>query len=296
MIKVFLNVALRISNLITAYALITNSVLADWQTDDQKINIVSRDDANAQYAIGLLKLAISKLEKPYNVNVTHGELTAMRLKESVKSGSIDVIWTATNNDLENELIPVRVPLDKGLLGYRIFILHKDNKRLLDNVNTIDELRRFTMGQGRGWSDADILRSNGFNVILAPKYEGLFHMIDGKRFQLFPRGVNEPFSEIEKRPDLDLSIDDNIMLVYRMPYYFFINPAKKQLADDIEKGLITAINDGSFDKYFYESETTKKAIQNVKFNSRRVFELNNPNLPPQTPINNPKLWVRVNELR
>lgn len=276
--------------LLNAVSLMSNAA------DDMEIKVVSRNDSNARYAIGLLELAISKTKKDYKIKTTPGELTAMRLQESTKSGTIDVIWTATNKELEEELTPVRIPLEKGLLGHRIFIVHRDNKNLLANVETLDDLKKFTIGQGRGWTDAEILRANGFKVILAPKYESLFYMVDGKRFQLFPRGVNEPHTEIEKRKDLDLAIDDHVMLVYKMPYYFFVNPAKKQLADDIEAGLNAAIEDGSFDKFFYADETTQKVIKNVTSNGRHIFELVNPNLPPKTQLTNPKLWIKFEDLQ
>ena len=183
------------------------------------INVVSRGDSNAAYAIGLLKLAVSKCGKPYSINVTSAGLTAMRLKESVKDGSIDVSWTASNQELEDTLIPVRIPLEKGLMGHRILMVHKDNIDLMANVQSLDDLKKFSFGQGRGWTDVDILEANGIKVIRAPKYESLFLMLDGKRFQAFPRGVNEPFAEIEVRKNLDLAVDENVMLVYRMPYYF-----------------------------------------------------------------------------
>lgn len=120
------------------------------------------------------------------------------------------------------------------------------------------------------------------------------MVDGKRFQLFPRGVNEPFVEIEKRPSLELAVDENVMVVYKMPYYFFVNPARKQLATDIEAGLLAAINDGSFDEYFYADETTQKVIANVPAKGRRIFQLNNPGLPVQTPTDD-KFWVKFEDL-
>lgn len=265
-------------------------------TDNDQINLVSRGDANAKYAIGLLSLAIQKTGKPYNIKVSQGELTTMRLMESVKAGTIDVFWAATSDELEKELLPVRIPLEKGLLGHRIFIVHKDNQHILDDVTSLADLRKFTLGQGRGWTDSDILKANGFKVVLAPKYESLFLMIDGKRFQLFPRGVNEPFNELELRPSLELAIDQNVMITYKIPYYLFVTPGRPELAKDIETGLMTAIADGSFDAYFYNDETTKAVIKQVATVKRRIFALETPSLPPKTPLDNPKLWVNFEELQ
>jgi hypothetical protein len=280
---------------LTAINLLFINVCATAEEREQ-INVVSRGDANARYAIGILSLAIEKTGKPYKINVTQGELTTMRLTESVKTGTIDVFWAATSDELEKDLLPVRIPLEKGLLGHRIFIVHKDNQHLLDNVTTLSELRKYTMGQGRGWTDSEILKANGFKVVLAPKYESLFYMVDGKRFQLFPRGVNEPFNELELRPSLDLVVDQNVMITYRIPYYLFITPGRPELAKDIESGLNMAISDGSFDAYFYNDETTKAVIKLVATVKRRIFALETPSLPPKTPLDDSKLWVNFEELQ
>ena len=53
------------------------------------------------------------------------------------------------------------------------------------------------------------------------------MVDGDRFDAFPRGVNEPFGELAQRPDLpDLKVEDTILLVYRMPF-IYLSPATIQ---------------------------------------------------------------------
>lgn len=280
---------------LVAILLITTCVDAETIQDNMTINIISRGDSNAAYAIGLLNLAVSKCGKQYKINILNGGLTAMRLKESVRDGTIDLSWTASNQELEDTLIPIRVPLEKGLMGHRILMVHKDNVHLLDQVKTLDDLKGISFGQGRGWTDVDILESNGIRVIKAPKYESLFLMLDGKRFQAFPRGVNEPFAEIELRKNLELAVDENVMLVYTMPYYFFVTPKRPELAADLEKGLFRAIEDGSFDQYFYNDPTTRMVVEKVKMSGRRVFKLKNPNLPAKTPVKDTRLWVDIENL-
>ena len=84
---------------------------------------------------------------------------------------------------------------------------------------------YRFGQGRDWSDTTIMRANGMKVVTAVKYDNLFLMADGKRFDGFPRGVHEPWAEIDKRPGLELTVDEHVMLVYRSPFYLFVSPSK-----------------------------------------------------------------------
>ena len=137
-----------------------------------------------------------------------------------------------------------------------------------------------------------MKANGMKVVPAVKYDSLFFMADGKRFDAFPRGVHEPWAEIDKHPNLDLVVDKNVMMVYRMPFYLFVTPGKKQLADDIYNGLMKAVEDGSFDEYFYSNPTVKLVLEKADLKSRKIFNLKNPVLPPLTPINDARLWVDI----
>lgn len=255
------------------------------------IKVVSRDDGNARYAISMIELAMQKVGDPYRLNVTQGTLTAARQQQDAVEGKIDVIWAATTQEVEDMLIPVRIPLYKGLLGYRVFIVHEDNRDLFANVRTFDDLKQYVFGQGRGWPDTDILRHNGLKVETGT-YEGLFLMADGQRFHAFPRGINEPWGEIEVRPELELTVDPHVMLVYRMPFYLLVTPTRPELAETIERGLMMAINDGSFDELLLNDPMVKMVIERGNIASRRAFELENPALPAATPLDRPELWFDI----
>lgn len=255
------------------------------------IKLVSRDDGNARYAIGMIELAMQKIGEPYDLQVSKGVLTAARQQQDTIEGKIDVIWAATTKEVEELLLPVRVPLYKGLLGYRVFIIHQDNRDIFANVRTYDDLKAFVFGQGRGWPDTDILRHNGLKVETGT-YEGLFLMADGQRFHAFPRGINEPWAEIETRPELELTVDEHVMLVYRMPFYLLVTPTRPELAEMIERGLMMAINDGSFDELLLNDPMVKMVIERGNIASRQAFELENPGLPAATPLDKPELWFDI----
>jgi hypothetical protein len=259
------------------------------------VTVVSRGDDNAAYAIEMIKLGLEKVGRKFDLVVEDGALSATKLREELISGNIDVVWMATNMDMEENTLPVRVPLYKGLLGHRVLIVHKDNRHIFDHVKTIEDLRRFKFGQGVGWADTEIMKANGLTVVAAPKYEGLFHMTDGKRFDAFPRGVHEPWGELKNNKDLDLAVDSNLMFVYTSPYYLMVTPRRPDLAADIERGLLMAIDDGSFDQKFFNNDMVKMVLQYANLKDRRIIKLRNPELPPKTPLDNPKLWIDISTL-
>jgi len=180
-------------------------------------------------------------------------------------------------------------LFKGLLGYRIFIINKNNQAKFDHVKTLADLKQLTVGQGRTWADARILEANGFKVIKANKYPNLFYMVEGGRFDGFPRGVHEPFGELDARPNMELGIEKNLMVYYQMPFYLFVSKNNKKLKAILEDGFEKAIADGSFDATFLADKAVQDVIAKANMKNRLVFRLSNPTLSKETPINRPELW-------
>jgi hypothetical protein len=97
------------------------------------------------------------------------------------------------------------------------------------------------------------------------------MVDSGRFDAFPRGVHEPWEEIKTYSQLNLAVERNLMLVYKMPFYLFVNKTNKNLAGDIERGFNLAIADGSFDKHFYANRSVDAAIKFANMRNRKIFE-------------------------
>lgn len=285
-----------INNLARVFLLCGLVVCIGGASADDTITATSVVNVNDRYAYSLIELALENIEKPYRLTSHSGETrTQGRIINDVITGDTDIMWTATSAELEQELLPIRIPLYKGLLGHRIFIIHRDNQAKFDQVKTFQDLQRLTLGQGTVWADTKILEGNQLNVVKANKYHSLLYMVDGGRFDAFPRGVQEPWNEIDGNPDLELAVEKNLMLVYRMPFYLFVNKNNAQLAADLELGLNRAIANGSFDKLFFNDPTVQDVLSKANLKNRLVFNLTNPTLPPETPINRPELWLDINKL-
>lgn len=260
-----------------------------------RLNAVA--DANGRYAQKMIELAISKLDTPYRLEIgSESSLTQARNIEEVSAGRYDLMWAATDQGMEDALLPIRICLYKGLLGYRVFIIHKDNQALFDRINSLDDLKTIKLGQGTTWADTKILESNGLTVVKANKYESLFYMVDGGRFDAFPRGVQEPWAEIPNYPTLNLAVEKRLMLSYRMPFYLFTGKNNPTLAKDLEEGFNRAIADGSFDEVFLNDPMVKSVLEKANFENRIVFEINNPTLPAATPLDRAELWLNIDQLK
>lgn len=269
--------------------LIVLSTLA--RAEEYEIRVNEYTDPNSRYIISQLKNALTKIDTKYKLTILHENFTQARTNEEVKNqGLLNLCWTTSDPQIEQELRPIRIPILKGLLGYRILIINKKNQYKFSQVKTLDDLKQFTFGQGKTWTDTKILQANGLKVVTTNKYPGLFHMVDGERFDAFPRGVNEPFGELAQRPDMtDLKVEDTILLVYRMPFYLFVSRDNPRLGNDIETGLNRAVADGSFDKIFYSEPNIKDVLEKANMKNRRIFNLNNPFLTKETPLEREELW-------
>lgn len=259
------------------------------------IHVNEAKDGNGRYAMQMVRLALSKIDTKYDFKIDPAEVSQARNISDVAEGRSDLLWAATNQDMENQLLPIRIPLYKGLLGHRIFIINPASQARFDRVQTFADLKSFTFGQGTTWADSDILASNGLTVVRANKYQSLFYMVDGGRFDAFPRGVQEPWGELQSHPDLPLAVEKRIMLVYRMPFYLFTSKSNTKLAADLERGLNRAIADGSFDQIFFNDPMVKDVLEKAHLEQRLVFPLDNPTLPKETPVDRPELWLDIKSL-
>lgn len=252
------------------------------------VNIIDKTfegDSRNNYYVKLLNLALSKTENKYGkykINQETMDVSQSRVVRELQKGNlVNLMWTMTSKERESQLLAIRIPLLKGLMGNRIFIIHKDKQNKFININKIEDLNNLFITQGHDWPDTKILISNGINVEKIVNYENFFYLLKNKRVDAFPRGVMEPWNEIEQFGDNLLTVENEILLRYFAPMYFFVNKDDTLLAERIEEGLNLAINDGSFDELFYLQPSIQKMFNSAKLNKRKIFELNNPLLTPET---------------
>lgn len=230
------------------------------------------------YYAALLQLALEETRQefgdfelqPVYTNYPQGRSIA-----ALQSGNLfDVIWTMTSIEREEELLPIHVPLLKGLMGYRLFLIARDRQQEFINIKTLDQLKRLRCGQSIDWPDTQILRGNDFNVMTAPA-ERLHVMLAAHRFDFFPRSIHEIWDEVAAHPQL--VVEQNLMLHYPAPMYFFVSRKNPQLAQRLTLGLHRAVENGLFDKAFEDHGVTGDIFTRGDFLKRTVIQLENPQL-------------------
>ena len=255
----------------------------------------SKDDVRYNYHWEVLKAALEKTKQEYGPYIMKPavRMSEKRQVEELKTGEkLSILIKAASQEHEKMFIPVRIPLDKGLIGYRVFLIHKDDQPAFSAVKSLEELKKFSVGQGLGWSDVKVWRANGFKVVEGSDYEGLFAMTVNRRFGFFSRGIVEIIDEYEQRKNKmpDLHIEETIAVYYPWPFYFYFPKSEqgRKLAARVEEGLLKLFEDKkTFDPLFlkYHGEALKR--HNLK--SRKVFRIKNPLLTPETPLNDERLW-------
>lgn len=252
------------------------------------------NSAKEEYQFGVIKLALSYSSTKYDFIESPVYLSQAKLASDLDSGKVDIAWMGTSSEYEDTFLPIRVPLFKGLLGHRIFLIRRGEQSRFNGIKGTEDLSRFKAGQGASWTDAKIMKQAGLNVVTTAKYNNLFYMLDGGRFDYFPRSIYSPWGEMAKRPELPLQVEKNLILIYPLPAYAFVNSQNVKLKNEVESGLYKAIEDGSFDEYFYNHPMIKEGLNNSNLDQRTILRVNNNMLDKKTPIDDKRLWFSIED--
>lgn len=232
---------------------------------------------------------------PYH-EIKGGDLSFNRMKQDVLSGKIDIFWSMSSQALEEEFIAIYIPIFRGLLGMRIPLVKEENVNMFANVTSLTDLKQFKAGSGKSWPDTAILEFNHLPVVKTLKYQNLFPMLEGGRFDYFPRGLHEPWQEIIDNNTLNLAVENNVLIHYTAPNYFFVNKNNAELAQKLTSLLEALIESGEFNQFFFEDEQVKNALSQANVSNRVVFKIDNPTLSNQTPLDKKELWFNPLEVQ
>lgn len=258
------------------------------QATTLEVRYPQQESAEA-YPVKVLELALKKSGVPFNAAPMKAQMPQGRaLLELAKGGELNVVWSITSKQRERDLLPIRIPIDKGLYGWRLLLVNRSDVLKFSDIRTLKDLKAFKAGQGHDWPDTSILRANELSVEVSPQYDALFRMLKARRFDYFPRSVLEIWGEAEQHADAGLVIEPKLLLHYPTAFYFFVSQSKPELAATLERGLNTAIKDGSFEKLF--QQTYGMLIQRANLAGRTQLLLENPLLPSKMPLSRKELWM------
>jgi len=213
------------------------------------------------------------------------------LIELVDGNKIHVTVETIQDTWVKALLPIWIPINKGITGYRVMLIPDKNQGMFSRIQSKQDLQRIKLGSGRQWSTTKVMEGAGLNLVTTVKYEGLFWMLMGDRFHAFPRGIDEAPRELADRQSTfpDMIIENETAIYIPLPTMFFVSPKHPDLAKRIQVGLGMMYKDDSFNQLFYRYHMG--IIEKVNLSKRRIFEYPNNTLPPEVPLDEARYWFK-----
>ena len=242
------------------------------------------------YPAELLTLILSKSAitmVPSEVPDIPSQSRAIRLLGE-KNG-IDVFWGATSSEWENQAKAILIPIDRGLLGYRIPVVHISHKDMFAEVTHARQLIPFVFGLREDWPDTAIFKRNELDTLMYGTGAEPIEMLRSGRIDALPYDI----FDLPKNHGDDIIHEPHIAIRYPSAVYFFVANDNQALHKLLNDGLLAAIADGSFDTLFFKYFAAVIAQADLK--NRRIIELTNPLLPRSAPIHQPQFWLDKNSL-
>lgn len=246
-------------------------------------------DTRSGYPLAVLRLALEHLHVAFVLKPSEIEVSQARtLKLLQENQLVTVGWSVATAARDRQLRIVPIPIDRGLIGWRVLLIRRGDEGRFSEVRTAAQLEQIPMAQGQDWPDLTILRDNGFDVAAAADYKSLFEMLTMRHVDAIPRSVAEIGQELRSPNATNLAMESHLLLHYPSALVFFVSKSNAQLADDIQKGLEHAISDGSFQKLF--KRTYSASLSALHLRNRKVIELTNPLLP--LPVSNKHYGIEL----
>jgi ABC-type amino acid transport substrate-binding protein len=248
-----------------------------------------------EYRWKLLELALSRAQgptdEPLRLQPFTEDITQNRGMQLLQSGAIDIIALGTNAEREARMLPIKIDILRGMVGYRLLVIRGADQARITRMDEAALRKELVFGLNSQWADLPVMRANGLAVQTSASYENLFSMLDAGRFDAFPRGLNEAGRELDDRKQNfpNLAVEQSKALFFPYPVYFWVSRDNPALAQRIERGLKAALADGSFRKLFESYHAAE--IDMLARSKRQVIRLANPLLPPGTPEPDTRWWWR-----
>ena len=252
-------------------------------------------DARYDYDWLVLRTALEKTAAshgPFQMRQFSEAMSPQRVAQelALPNGRLNVMARAASPEFDRTYIPLRIPIDKGLLGYRVLLVRKTDLPRFAQVRSLPDLRKLRAGMGKGWADVAVLAHAGLPVVEGTAHENLYAMLVANRFDYFARSVDEAQWEIsEYGPRFPrMTIEPTLLLRYPLPRYLYLrrDAEGEALARRLKAGLEIMVQDGTLDALFRQHKGP--VIEPLHLDKRRLLTLSNPGLQDM-PLQRPELW-------
>lgn len=249
-----------------------------WARQTVTYPIYFGDVERVQMHIDVLKLALAHSDNEYEVKPHDtANISPSRAEKMVSSGQLDVMWSASDSLRESRVKIVPVPLDYGLLGFRLLMILDESQPAFSEVDRLSDLQKFQPLQVNEWVDTYILLNAGFDVHLG-HYENLPKMLAAKRGDFIPRSIREIRFDMDRwATDGNFVVDQRSLLIYRQGDFFFVNKQNHKLHQDLKVGLERIYDNGKLKSLLSDFMKDEGVDIEKEINKRVSFRLNNPYL-------------------
>lgn len=221
----------------------------------------------------LLEAIVAEQNAELSIKPLSVEATQHRVIHLLKKSVIDIAWFAANKERLEQFHAIEIPISKGLLGYRMLMVHDANGLAYTPITNLEQLRRYTFVQGIGWPDNQILSHHEIDLLTVSDYQRMFKLVDVGRIDMFPRSIVEVWDELDTHHALNLTVNDSIVLHYPLAQYFFFRKENQHQADIVRRGFETLIASGEYDVLF--TKHFASILRRSNLAAKQVIELTNP---------------------
>ncbi len=257
------------------------------------------DQPNADYEVKLLRIALDHMPGTHTINFVPISYSQGRAFRELAGGTapINILYSGYSKEREATTRMIYVPLTRGLLGNRMFIIHKKADTLFKNITRLEQLtNRITIGVGTTRPEEIILPSAGFSIVRGPGNQ-LIPMFLRGRFTGLLYGLDEidlVYRAIASRkPSNNTLINKDILLSYKFDSFFFVQPDDETRANLVEEGLERAYASGAFMKHFKGFPPIQVGLSLVETHKPKVFKVINPDLSEAVENIPAKYWHEFN---
>ena len=187
----------------------------------------------------------------------------------------DAMISASHFEREEGLLPVYIPLDRGLLGVRVCLINQASQPYFSEVKNSTDFSRLSLQVvlDESWPDKGIMEANQIPVKSINSHDQRIQFVMENAKVCYSRSIFEIGREHAANPDL--VIEKELLLVYHQADILYFRKGAKNLAEAIQYGLIKSYEDGTFQQIYNRHFQSLKEKNNLY--GRKIFFLQSPML-------------------
>ncbi|MEP1386053.1 MAG: hypothetical protein ABJK64_19900 [Paraglaciecola sp.] len=204
----------------------------------------------------------SYLYHAVDVNMTPG-----RALYSISDGElINTYIAASSKTWDERAIAIKIPIRRGLMSYRLLLIHKADLDKFANIKTLEDLNILTAGLQRDWVITEMFEQANMNMTTSHTFEGVFSMLEKRRFDYTPRAIYEAYDELNTRRNKlpNLMVEPNLALYIPLVTHVYVSKSAPRIAQRIEAGLRKMEKNKELDKLlnkYYEEDIKRADLAN-----------------------------------